>query len=643
MAATITNSDRFSEIRVRFNGGYPHGFSSVRFRTDADPQVSGRPGVSSEGFLPTSGEHYDNLVVLQEIYASSDGFRDAGGNDLSIDLIDCPFTTDVAELEEHGFLNPLDADSWDRWIAFLKMRGRFQEGATITNEGDIDITFGLSPEFGVPADGITTFSLDPYRAYDHGGVRFWFETNVNAAGQFTNSNMGQIFLLRALHEWLDGKRVSGSAVDVQPTTRSDANDGLGNSRIYEIDQGGSAGTVKFESLGWTREVNSDGHITQIHILFEPTSDSPSPFDIEALNEVLESATAPVETGTLATIEPKWGSVAVAIRGLQWLFDSVRRLTPMNDRLLHRGRDSQGSYELPLESSYAREVEYDDLDDDPDHTGQKIMASGSHVRVVHFDQDSNGIIRIPDIEGFVYSPGCLHDFEIHHVSDTAGVTCEIRDSDNDNIATLLYDERIPLRAVRDKNDAGELRRGLGQFLRKYRRNDYSQSIAMTSANYMTLSSSRIRFIPFSSDDPDYINSEAFEEGSDQPSNGSTYSGQSTYFFKYTHKVKKEGRLTVSGHIIVGVNVTASGSLSGPNIDLSHFRGTTETILAGKSFADMSAGDEAVFDFMAEVDIEEDDVIGVSLVYANATTVNLGDVVVSTHRMTMNLDQKIHLES
>ena len=116
---------------------------------------------------------------------------------------------------------------------------------------------------------------------------------------------------------------------------------------------------------------TDGHITRLNILFQEQSDSPNDYDLEAMQLWLEGQTVEVETGEDATQTPTFGP----FWGLHWIIDSVRRLFPVNDRIIHRGRDNQGSYEIPLEGGVFREVDYDDLEDDPDHSGQKLMASG----------------------------------------------------------------------------------------------------------------------------------------------------------------------------------------------------------------------------------------------------------------------------
>ena len=556
-----------------------------------------------------------------------------------------PFVDDdITELEARRLpLNPLDADSWDRWINFLKIRGRFQEGAEITNEGDVHLHFNFDAQPFAPPGGTTEYSLaDYWRTYElHGTVNdfFYFTIDVPEAEEYDEDNIGEYYPIRALLGALNENRhatASTNEVNLTPTTQNDIRVGLLLAGAFDIDQGGP-GDVHFRISSLDNQM-TDGHITRLNILFQEQSDSPNDYDLEAMQLWLEGQTVEVETGEDATQTPTFGP----FWGLHWIIDSVRRLFPVNDRIIHRGRDNQGSYEIPLEGGVFREVDYDDLEDDPDHSGQKLMASGAHVRVVHFRETSNGIIRIPDLPDLVYSPGSGEDYEIHNVSATAGVTCEVRDFNNENVGTLLPKEKVSLRAMLFKNNRGELTNGPAPFIRRYVRQDTGISIGADSANYMVSGGRHYRAVAFSSDDPHLINEEAFEEGATQPTNGSSYLSQSSYFIKYSQKVKKAGSLTITGHTILEIESTATGSLNGLIMDLSHFRGTSETILASKTFDDLSAGDDATFDIMAEVEVEEDDIILVSLSYEDSSTMSLSDLKTTTHRHSQKLRQEIDEE-
>ena len=652
MTASITTSTRFSRITYAFGLDYPHGFDVLSYETATDPPVSNYISLNDSGALPTTSDAdeqvvqtAENLAVLQEIYASDDGFLDADDNAVAIEMRNCPFTNDVAELPKHGFLNPLDADSWDEWIAFLKIRGRFQEGAEITNEGDVHLHFNFDAQPFAPPDGVTEYSLaDYWRTYElHGTVNdfFYFSIEVPAGEEYTESNIGEYYPIRALLGVLNENRhatASTNEVNLTPTSQSDIRVALLLASVFDIDQGSGAGDIHFRVNEVENRADGDGHITRINILFQEQSDSPNDYDLEAMQLWLEGQSVEVDTGDDATQTPTFGP----FWGLQWIIDSVRRLFPVNDRIIHRGRDNQGSYEIPLEGGTFREVDYDDLDDDPDHTGQKVMASGAHVRVVDFRESANGIIRIPDLPDLVYSPGSGEDYEIHNVSETDDVTCEVRDWGNENIGTLLPKEHLSLRAVLFKNNRGELTNGPAPFIRRYVRQDASISVGADSANYMAISSRYVRAIAFSTSDPAVINEEAFEEGTAQPTNGSNYFTQSSYFIKYAKKVKKPGALTITGHIILEAESTATGTLNGPILDLSHFRGTTETILASKTFGDLSADDDATFDIMAEIEVEEDDVILVSLSYQDDSTMSLSDLKTTTYRQSLKLRQEIDEE-
>ena len=70
--------------------------------------------------------------MLQEIYASADGFVDADGVEVTPTPGDVPYGLTVADFEDNNFPNPLVAGSWQRWETHRLMRGSWQQ------HGDLD-------------------------------------------------------------------------------------------------------------------------------------------------------------------------------------------------------------------------------------------------------------------------------------------------------------------------------------------------------------------------------------------------------------------------------------------------------------------------------------------------------------------------
>ena len=98
----ITASSTFTEVLLN--------------RTPTTEQVQARwMSPDGDGYVNNLLTNLDDadLAILQEVYASADGF-----GSVAVYLQNYPDNiTTIDELEPHGFWNPLDAGSYNRWIA----------------------------------------------------------------------------------------------------------------------------------------------------------------------------------------------------------------------------------------------------------------------------------------------------------------------------------------------------------------------------------------------------------------------------------------------------------------------------------------------------------------------------------------------
>ena len=68
------------------------------------------------------------LTVLQNIYASADGFLDADGNSIAVTVTQFPHGTTPESLSDHNYWNPLDVGSWARREFRLQMLRHLSAG-----------------------------------------------------------------------------------------------------------------------------------------------------------------------------------------------------------------------------------------------------------------------------------------------------------------------------------------------------------------------------------------------------------------------------------------------------------------------------------------------------------------------------------
>ena len=115
---------------------------------------------SSYGTTPnypdTGSDELAALEILQDIYASDDGFLDADGDEVVPRVQNFPHGRTLEALEKYGSFNPFVEGAYDDWLAAQEIRGVEAEGATVerdatTNkpsivyEGDVK-TAGFTPE-----------------------------------------------------------------------------------------------------------------------------------------------------------------------------------------------------------------------------------------------------------------------------------------------------------------------------------------------------------------------------------------------------------------------------------------------------------------------------------------------------------------
>ena len=110
--------------------------SSIAGQTDADPVVRVRIYFTDEGPPESGTDAADDLAVLQEIWASEDGFRDADGDSITVGVNDIPVAESVEDIEKYGLLNPLSEGSFERWQAKEQIHGAFQQEGELSTDDD---------------------------------------------------------------------------------------------------------------------------------------------------------------------------------------------------------------------------------------------------------------------------------------------------------------------------------------------------------------------------------------------------------------------------------------------------------------------------------------------------------------------------
>ena len=118
------------------------------------------------------------VETLQTIYGSTDGFRDADGNAITVGIQDIPNVTEIEHLEERGYYNPLKSGGYDAWLTAQNIKFKLGEESTVvvdstTRRPDIKTGAGIVPVARQP-DGNMNVLLEDWRTIAHDADSFYF-------------------------------------------------------------------------------------------------------------------------------------------------------------------------------------------------------------------------------------------------------------------------------------------------------------------------------------------------------------------------------------------------------------------------------------------------------------------------------------
>ena len=159
----LTTSDTFSRILISLRGG-----PTIKLYHEKSDRSYGNIYFEDGVDVPSGHADRADLDVLQEIYASADGFQDDDGNDIAVRVTGFHrgglAIRDAGLLEANGFPNVLipgsiaRAGNMDEVLGALLLEGTVDEDAT-TARRDIVLKGGLIPETRTPASGALDVSL----------------------------------------------------------------------------------------------------------------------------------------------------------------------------------------------------------------------------------------------------------------------------------------------------------------------------------------------------------------------------------------------------------------------------------------------------------------------------------------------------
>ena len=422
MTASITTSDAFQSVQLSFDSSSTLGISTVYARTDADTPVV--VSITMRNGFPSSGsDAFDNLEVLQDIWASDDGFQDGDGTGITPTVFYYPFGSDVDALEEHGWWNPLHEGSYERWVDDQLIRGAHVREATYSEHattGRPAVTSSIDdiPVFRNPGTETFDYSLSDWDISQFSATRLIFRLNFTQDDAVNSGNVDEQEGALAFIAWLNSIRVVGNEV-----TGSIRIFNSFDNRTFRFDQGGDADTVDMV-INSTRQVFSGLYYSHIELGFDRASGDTDDFDIDAARTFFDTATGTITIDSDDAVEePERGSTEVAHHASKIVFPGGLTLEPLDNRLTIK-HETMGRF--PLDGASVRSIRFADLETISSNANRKYVPNTGES-VIHFGhtETADGVIRFRDIEDMLLADGSDLIVRVHNVSDD--YDCDIQDN------------------------------------------------------------------------------------------------------------------------------------------------------------------------------------------------------------------------
>ena len=456
----LTSTSRFDDeygVRIRYSLGVGEPTLDGLSWTLSDGSYGHIPNLGSNGRPPVSGEEgYVDLGILQTIFASSVGFRNADGDSIAVTLHSFPYGTTIESLEAHGHYNPLDADSYDNYRDSLaRTRGAFLRHASVADDdvsgrSDISMAGGIKPVKAVPPTGDLDQSIADWFA-ETLGSNARFGLNSLPGQEFDNGSTGVAgtevegdVRVGAMIVYLESIRSAGTALYDDDNPLSDITEwsvSIFIDRTFSM----TLNTLGDQLIFTIPSTTSGAERVTYRIQRAPGSDA---VIIDDINRIINDATVTFPTENEDDVPP-FGSTAIPVL-------MERAVMAGGEVLIDRGIPALWTPTRRKPIGARDILTWDDLEVVAGQSYRK-LSFGHFNFAVHVVSSANRVIRIPDPWDIVPYVGGVVQFEVHNNNSYVdGKTVEIQNAGGENKITLLGQEVVPLELEWFKDGTGELR-------------------------------------------------------------------------------------------------------------------------------------------------------------------------------------------
>lgn len=395
--------------------------------------------------------YYNDLVILQQIYATDAGFLDADGDEIIPTVVGFPFGTAIGDLEKHNHWNPLDSTSWARFenqrqanSPVLRKKATYTENADGTIDYVTDATIKNQPS--TPTSDNTDFPLADVEIRQEGTDGIVFTHRFDGEDELSLDDLDDQPQLIAFAAWLESIRVDGSGSAVG----TDFNQGATfSNRDYSFVQGTgqNAMVMRFQTFGTT--VNHVGDVVRIYYEFQRQSGAS--VAITSIVTLFETLNPSIPT-TDNLHKPDFGNTEIPVKGLELELPHGQKISVKDgtlEKVVRKDGQLKRSWILP---STGESVDFISI---VAESGIKYIPPIKEYDTVHFEPTSNiqETIRFRGLGDTVEHPGTHSLHSIHH-KGTQG-TLEIEDFNGDTMAILRPGQFAQFQATLFDNGNGEL--------------------------------------------------------------------------------------------------------------------------------------------------------------------------------------------
>ena len=401
------------------------------------------------GDLPSTDAKRPDLDVLQEIYASADGFQDEDGNDIVVEA-NAFAKNGVSDTRCMPCWRPtvfptrLIDGSFDRVANMLTVLGAFLlEGSvdedTTTARRDILLKGGLIPETRTPASGSLEVSLADINILVFNDDTFITRQLFSSDEAPDDATLGDSVYVKALLQWLEANLFSGDAVDLTATTTTEVEAAIGGNRVYQYAQDDGE-LVRFSYSGDIVFLNS---FREMQLYWTIASASPGTFNSTEFEAALDNELITVDGITDSQEKPPFGSTEIAVNAMRVNMDRMSIENASDNPVIEYHDEVDRKRRLIVGLGVS--MPYGELQDGAGNVKATPKTWG--VNAIHFGPNATvrGVTRLRTPIDQIPEPG--NDWPCTFHNRDATEEWEILDWNGENLATLLPDERS-----NDSNDS-----------------------------------------------------------------------------------------------------------------------------------------------------------------------------------------------